>query len=143
MSNAEKLYEIICQFGWPGKTLVGEDGASAAALIAQHAISKPDLQRKFLEQLKLAVTQDEASPVQAACLEDRILFNEGKPQKYGMLFDWSESGELVTNVDDIALANARRRRLGLRTLEEATALHRKQVHEEGGGPPADYHAHKR
>jgi hypothetical protein len=112
INNARKLDEIVAEYGWPGKSLSGKDGADAAVIIAQYAISKPILQKRFPEYLESAVAEGEALPVQEACLEDRILFNEGKPQKYGMLFDWNGSGELHTNVDDIALANERRKKPG-------------------------------
>ena len=143
VSNAEKLNDIIAKHGWPGKSLVGKDGADAAVIIAQYSISKPILQKKFLAYLKPAVKKGEALPIHEACLEDRILFNEGKPQKYGMLFDWTENGKLITNVDDITLANERRKKLGLRTVEEAAEIHRKEIEAEGGGPPPDYFEHKR
>lgn len=143
ISNAEQLADIIKQHGWPGESLVGEKGARAASLIAQHAISKPDLQKQFLIDMGKAVEQGEAAPVLQACLQDRILFNQGKPQLFGMLFDWDESGELVTNVDSVEKANQRRKQLGLRTLEEAIQLHRKYVEEEGGGPPKNIIEHKR
>jgi hypothetical protein len=50
---------------------------------------------------------------------------------------------VISNVDNTALANERRKKLGLKTIEEATQLHRKEIEKEGGGPPADYHDHKR
>ncbi len=123
--------------------MANEDGADAAAILAQHSIGKPDLQKKFLVHLKSAVVDGEALPVHAACLEDRILSNQGQPQKYGMLFGWNEKGELVTNVDDFRLANERRQKLGLPSIEEAKDLHRKEIEGMGGGPPSDYHEHKR
>jgi multiple sugar transport system substrate-binding protein len=42
------LEEIIKQVGWPGRTLVGADASLAAFLIIQHAISRPDVQLKFM-----------------------------------------------------------------------------------------------
>lgn len=135
--NAEKLDEIISKYGWPGKTLVGEEGADAAVMIAQHSISKPNLQRKFLECIKIAVEENEALPIHEACLEDRILYNEGMPQKCGMLFEWNENGEFVADVEDINLANQRRKRLGIRTVEEAKQLHLNEILAEGGAPPSD------
>jgi|HubBroStandDraft_3_1064219.scaffolds.fasta_scaffold71532_2 hypothetical protein len=45
--------------GWPGRTLVGEDGAQAAWLLAQHADHNPDLQRAFLDALRDAVARGE------------------------------------------------------------------------------------
>src|SRR5688500_12493537 len=40
--NAARLREIIGEYGWPGASLVGTDGAEAAWLIVQHAISEPE-----------------------------------------------------------------------------------------------------
>lgn len=143
LGNAEKLNEIIEKYGWPGRSLVGKEGANAACVLAQHSISKPELQRKFLQHIKVAVNKREATSCQAACLEDRILFNEGTPLKYGMLFDWDESGELIANVGNVELANELRREMGLQTVEEAKECHRKEIEMEGGGPPSDYHEYKR
>lgn len=47
-SNAARLTGIIERYGWPGKSLVGEDGAEAAWLIAQHAIGDPPFMRRCL-----------------------------------------------------------------------------------------------
>ena len=143
IENAEKLHTIIKEYGWPGRSQVGKDGADAAFILAQHAISKPSLQKYFLEQLSKAVEGEEATPIQLACLEDRILFNQAKPLKYGMLFDWDEAGVFTTKVDDLTLANERRKKIGLGTIEDATINFRKEVEKESGGPPADYHEHKR
>lgn len=142
LQNAKRLDEIIQSNGWPGKSLVGEKGADAAFLIAQHAISNPARQRSFLKSLSDAVDLGEAARIQLACLQDRILFNEGKPQRFGMLFDWNEDGQLYTEVDDIEKANERRKQLGLKTIHQAAELHRKEVEEQGGGPPADIKKHR-
>lgn len=141
LQNAKRLDEIIQSYGWPGKSLVGKDGADAAFLIAQHAISSPQLQRSFLKSLSEAVNKGEATKLQEACLQDRILYNEGKPQRFGMLFDWNENGQLSTELDSIELANERRKKLGLKTVQEATEIHRKEVVDEGGGPPKDIKKH--
>jgi len=63
---------------------------SVAFTLAQHSTSKPNLQKRCIEYLKAAVAEGEASPVQEACLEDSILFNEAKSRKYGMLFGCNE-----------------------------------------------------
>jgi len=92
--NAEKLELMIEQYGWPGKSLVGEDGANAAWLILQHAIGNPELQRRCLPILQKAVAQGETEPAHAAYLEDRICFFERRPQRYGTHFDWDKEGNL-------------------------------------------------
>ncbi len=142
VENADKLDELIEKYGWPGRSLVGTEGADAAFMLACHSISNPELQRKFLNQLQEAVKKGDATKPQAACLGDRIRFNEGKPLKYGMLFDWNESGELVANVENIDVANELRKEMGLKSVEEAKALHQKEIEREGGRPPSDYHEHK-
>ena len=143
IEHAEELKKIIDEHGWPGKSLVGLEGLRAAAMIAQHSISKPELQRFFLTKIKQAVQDGEAGPVLAAGLEDRILFNEGKPCLYGMLFDWDDFGNLVANVDDEAAVDERRKNLGLSSLSEALQKHRQEIEEELGGPPKDIAEHKR
>lgn len=142
IKNAEELKKIIDEYGWPGKSLVGKEGANAAFTIAQHSISKPDLQKQFLVELKKAVSNRDATPIQEACLEDRILFNQGKPCLYGMVFDWDDDGNLFANVDDNEMVDERRKRLGLSPLSEALEKHRKEIEEEGGGPPSDIQDHK-
>ena len=46
--NGDHLADIVDAFGWPGFSLVGEDGADAAWLICKHAIAQPELQRRML-----------------------------------------------------------------------------------------------
>jgi len=141
--NAENLKIIIDKHGWPGRSLIGMEGADAAIVIAQNSISKPEIQKQFLVELKEAVAKGEATPLQEACLEDRILFNQGMPCLYGMLFDWDIAGNLVANVDDEKLVNVRRSKLGLKPLSEALEKHREEIKSEGGGPPSDIKKHKK
>jgi hypothetical protein len=119
--NAARLREIIAQRGWPGTSLAGEDGAAAAWLVVQHAISEPDFQRWALGLLRDAAERGEAPAAQAAFLEDRICTLEGRPQIYGTQFDVDETGlPAPCPIADAAAVNERRRRVGLNTLEERT-----------------------
>jgi hypothetical protein len=81
--NLPWLRQVIADVGWPGKSLVGEDGAQAAWLLAQHADSDPAFQRQCLDLLTAAVEHGEATIVQQAYLTDRVLLKEGAPQEYG------------------------------------------------------------
>jgi hypothetical protein len=81
--NAARLREIIAEHGWPQEEIVGEDGAKAAWLIAQHAIGEPDFQRQTLVLLKKHGAEGKLPAWQAAYLEDRIAVQEGRPQRYG------------------------------------------------------------
>ena len=84
--NTRWLAEILSARGWPGRTLAGEDGAAAAWLLAQHADDDPVRQRAFLDALRGAVGQGEASVAHLAYLEDRVRVNAGQPQLYGTQF---------------------------------------------------------
>ena len=70
--NLPWLRQVITDVGWPGKSLVGEDGAHAAWLLAQHADSDPAFQRRCLDLLTGAVERGEATIVQQAYLTDRV-----------------------------------------------------------------------
>src|SRR3954468_270010 len=86
--NAAGLIEVIEEHGWPGRSLVGEDGTEAACLVLHHAIGDPPLQRLGLQLLRQAAAVGEVAAAHAALLEDRICFFEGRPQRYGTQFDW-------------------------------------------------------
>jgi hypothetical protein len=90
--NAARLREVLARVGWPGRALVGQDGASAAWRIVQHAIGEPALLRGCLPLLQAAAAEGEADPAEVAMLEDRIRVFEGRPQRYGTQYDWSSDG---------------------------------------------------
>ncbi|MDB5306894.1 MAG: hypothetical protein JWO38_1096 [Gemmataceae bacterium] len=94
-ANAGCLTEIIDRHGWPGRGLVGEDGARAACVVLQHAIGHPALLRRGLVLSKEAVARGEVPAVEAAMLGDRIAFFAGRPQRYGTQYDWTDQGVLA------------------------------------------------
>src|SRR5262249_49615771 len=113
------LRESFAQHGWPGRSMVGEDGADAAWVIVQHAIGLPAFQRCCLGLLQDAASQGQVPLWQPAYLLDRIRVFEGKPQVYGTQFDFDENGEIGSNpVEDPAGLNARRAAVGLDSIEE-------------------------
>ncbi len=79
-ANAQALEAVLDACGWPGISLVGPEGAEAAWLIAQHAISLPRFQQRCLTLLQQAVQRGQAAAAHAAHLDDRIRFNQRKPQ---------------------------------------------------------------
>lgn len=96
--NAARLREVLARVGWPKRALVGEDGASAAWRIVQHAIGEPALLRGCLPLLQAAAAEGEADPAEVAMLEDRIRVSEGRPQRYGTQYDWSEDGAAMVPI---------------------------------------------
>ena len=81
--NLPWLKKVITEIGWPGRSIVGDDGASAAWLLVQHADSDPAFQRQCLDLLTVAASHGEATKAQVAYLTDRVLLAEGKPQEFG------------------------------------------------------------
>ena len=112
-SNTRWLADILATRGWPGRTMVGEDGAQAAWLLAQHADRDLDLQRTFLEALRGAVAEGEASPANLAYLEDRVRVADGRPQLYGTQFDVTDGEFGPCPIEDPARLDERRAAAGL------------------------------
>ena len=120
--NNARLRAIIAEHGWPGRSLVGEDGAEAAWFIAQHAVLDVDLQRQALALLEAAVAAGEAQPMHMAMLTDRVRMAQGKPQVYGCVHVDDGQGRLVPYpIEDPAGVEARRAAVGLPPLSEKTA----------------------
>jgi hypothetical protein len=136
-AQGNRLDEIMAEFGWPGRSLVGDDGAHAAWFAAIHAISLPDVQRRALPLLQDAVARDDADPVMAAMLEDKIAFMERRPQRYGSQFDWAESGQLEPwTIDDLEHVDERRAAAGMEPLARRIEMFR-----DSPGRPADLGAY--
>jgi hypothetical protein len=132
--HALALEAIIAEHGWPGKSLVGEDGSHAAWFVLQHAIMRPDLQRRSLPLLCAAVARGEAAPAQAAYLEDKICFFERRRQRYGTQFDWDAEGRMSPWVlEDPERVDEYRSAVGLGPLQEKIEQFGKDEHR-----PADY-----
>lgn len=129
--NAQELESVVEKFGWPGKSVVGEEASNAAWLILQHAIGNPKLQRRSLPILREAVAQGEAEPAHAAYLEDRICFFERRPQRYGTQFDWDENGQMSPwLLEDPNKVDEFRRSVGLPPLADRIEQARKGENEE-------------
>jgi len=142
--NGRRLFELIDQYGWPGKTLVGEEGADAAWLIVQHDIGNPSLLRRSLSLLREAVAKGEAPALQLAMLTDRICVLEGKPQVYGTQYDWDEHGEMSPcPIENPERVDELRESVGLIPLHEDTRLKRVAISLSSEKPPRDMKARRR
>jgi hypothetical protein len=136
--HTSALEAIIEEHGWPGKSLVREDGSHAAWFLLQHAIERPDLQRRGLPLLRAAVACGEAAPAQAAYLEDKICFFERRPQRYGTQFDWDAEGRMSPWVlEDPERVDEYRSEVGLGPLQEKIEQFGKGEH-----GPEDYEQYR-
>lgn len=88
-ARTTRLAEMVATHGWPGRSLVGEDGMYAAWILAQHSDHDPELQARFLELLENAVERGEAPASVLAYLIDHVRVNGGRPQIYATQFGGS------------------------------------------------------
>jgi hypothetical protein len=138
LENAALLEQAIEAIGWPGRARVGDEAARAAFMILQHAISRPELQRRGLELLLEAIPQGQANALDAAYLSDRIAVFEGREQVFGTQFDWDADGLLSpAPIREPESVDERRASVGLPPLAETTARTRMSAAAEGQNKPAD------
>jgi hypothetical protein len=120
-ARAARAAELVSAHGWPGRSLVGDDGAQAAWLLIQHADHDVELQERCLRLLADAVEAGEAEPRQLAYLTDRVRVNRGRPQLYGTQFFGGGDGYGVRPVDDPERLDERRASAGLEPFPDYEA----------------------
>lgn len=90
--NLDRMRVILATYGWPGRSLVGDEGSHGAWLLLQHADQDTVLQRTALVRLEEAVRAGEASGQDLAYLTDRVRVAEGRPQVYGTQLQYDSRG---------------------------------------------------
>lgn len=116
--NAAALRRLIAEFGWPHEAIAGKDGAEAAWLVAQHAISEPAFQRACRDLLATEAQLGRVPRWHHAYLEDRINVSEGKPQRFGTQIDLTPDGPVVCEVAEPHRLDERRKEVGLTPIRE-------------------------
>jgi hypothetical protein len=118
--NTTRLKTIVERYGWPGRSLVGEDGAHAAWLLVQHANAYPNFQKECLEKMKQSVKDGEASAMDLAYLMDRVAVAENRKQIYGTQFTYTGKCENMKPlpIEDEQHVDERRKSVGLKALAE-------------------------
>jgi hypothetical protein len=112
--NRARLKEIVKLHGWPGKSMVGKDGANAAWLLVQHADADHEFQKSCLALME-AMPEGEVAKQGVAYLTDRVLIAEKKTQRYGTQMD----GEFNPKpLEDAGNVDKRRAEVGLPPLGE-------------------------
>jgi hypothetical protein len=112
---------LIAKHGWPGRSLVGDDGAHAAWLVIQHADHDVELQERCLELLKGAVANGEATAQNLAYLTDRVCVNRGRHQVYGTQFHGSGDDFAPRPIEDPERLDERRASVGLEPFADYAA----------------------
>jgi hypothetical protein len=122
--NGDRLKAILEAYGWPTAAAVGDEAARCAWLVAQHADRQLDVQRLALSLLEREVAAGNASPAHEAFLRDRVLVNEGRPQRYGTQIAGVVDGAPVPwPVEDPERMDERRAAVGIEPFAVHTARH--------------------
>ncbi|WGM32919.1 DUF6624 domain-containing protein [Brevundimonas sp. NIBR11] len=79
--NVEALLTMVPAEGWFSIAVYGEEAATSAFLIVQHADTA--LQKRFLPAIEAMANRGEASKSFYAMMWDRVAVAEGRPQRWG------------------------------------------------------------
>jgi hypothetical protein len=119
-ARERRLGAIIDAKGWPLISMVGDQAANAAWLMAQHG-SAPFLER-CLPLMQAAADRFEMPPDQLALSVDRVRMNAGQPQVYGSQVRWDKDGKYeLYPIEDRAHVDARRIAMGMEPLSDYLA----------------------
>jgi hypothetical protein len=129
------MQAIIKQHGWPGKSLVGTDGAHAAWLLVQHADHDRPFQKRCLGLLKVAVQKGEATGEQLAYLTDRVRVGEKKPQVCGTQLRWADGQLQPQPIEDEGNVDRRRKTVGLHPLADYLRVAEQALKQSGKRKP--------
>ncbi|MFY1703014.1 DUF6624 domain-containing protein [Micromonospora sp. WMMA1923] len=127
--NAAWFAEVLDEYGWPRRSEVGSDAATAAWLIAQHGDRDREFQRRCLSLLDQAVRDGEAQPSHLAYLTDRMRRADGRPQLYGTQFWYGPDGGGPLQpqpIEDPDQLDERRRSVGMGPFAEYVTLMRQR-----------------
>jgi hypothetical protein len=119
--NAAWLAEVVARKGWPDDATVGPRASFAAWLLVQSANHDVAFQARMLPLLEQAVARGESSASGLAHLTDRVLVNQGKPQRYGTQLQVVDGAVVPKALEDPAGVDARRAGVGLGPLAESIA----------------------
>lgn len=111
-TNRDRLKEIISEFGFPTRHLVGKDAMQGVFLMIQHSDGDKEWQKKQLTHIKKAVNQGDMDGQSYAYLYDRIKINGGEKQLYGTQFkNVDPINKTVELADTDGIENLDRRRM--------------------------------
>ncbi|MDP9958183.1 DUF6624 domain-containing protein [Chryseobacterium lathyri] len=111
--NLEKVEKIIAEYGYPGKSLVGEPENETAWFVIQHS---PKI-NQYMPVIKTAADHKEIPFRLYAMMLDRQLMNDQKEQIYGTqgfsAYDGEKESEpIIWPIKDVENVNKRRKEAG-------------------------------
>ena len=119
-TNRGRLKEIIIEFGFPTRHLVGKDAMQGIFLMIQHSDGDKEWQKQQLTHIEKAVKQGDMDGQSYAYLYDRIKINNGEKQLYGTQFknvDPINKTVELADTDDIENLDRRRMEVGMMPIQ--------------------------
>jgi hypothetical protein len=120
LENQKKLKEIIIQYGFPTKKLVGKDGMEAIFHIIQHAGDDLEWQAAQLQKVENAVKIGDMEMKDYVYLYDRIKLHANLPQRWGTQcssVNKKENLVILHTVEDLVNLDKRRKEVGLEPID--------------------------
>lgn len=114
--NTVRLNEIIEQYGWPNRSMIGKDGTWMAWSIVQHSHDL-NFQKKCLKLLENTLDTTEPEPVLYAELNDRICRNTNQKQKFGQAIIEENGIKKFYPIENESEVDERRKSIGLESLK--------------------------
>ena len=115
--NTKRMNDILASRGFPTPTLVGRDGVGAFVTMLQH-VRDVETRKNSAVGMTRAYEDKVILPHQYAGFVDRLLIDQGKPQRYGSNFEMKDGKMVMTPVEDPRNLEKRRKDLGLPTMAE-------------------------
>lgn len=115
--NQVKVVSLIEKCGWPERREVGAKAMNAVFLVLQHASA--ELRQKYFPMIKASAEKGDLPLRVVAMMEDRMLMENGKKQKYGTQLVSHNGGPMKLHpIEDPATLNERRAAMGMEPIEE-------------------------
>lgn len=129
---------VLDEHGFPGRSMVGDDGGHAAWILIQHADADRALQQRALALMEPMVETGEVDPSDYAHLVDRVLLARGEKQRFGTQFATDGDGVLRPRpTEDPETLDQRREAHGLLPMARHVELLAQELDVQTGTVPLD------
>lgn len=118
--NVQTLVDMVPAEGWFSTTVYGEEAATGAFMVVQHADTA--LQKRFLPAIEAMANRGEASKSFYALMYDRVAVAEGRLQRYGTQMQCVDGFQRPFPTEDPEQLEARRAPMGFRWPDYAGYL---------------------
>jgi hypothetical protein len=116
-ANTAWLERQIDAHGWFKGSVYGQEAATAAFVLTQHADLNKPFQKKVLAMMEPLLATNDVRPQNYALLFDRVAVGEGRPQRYGSQGGCTGPGQWTEKpVEDAATLDQTRAKVGLEPM---------------------------